>query len=69
MAKPHVGTGSAYGLAVHDSEGLYLDGGQTYKVALLAPIPTDNFRSFMAYSGQHRSILKAEQQWRPYPAT
>ena len=34
MAKPKVGTGSAYEIGAHDSEGRYLDGGKTYKCTL-----------------------------------
>ena len=37
MAKPKVGTGSAYEIGAHDSEGRYLDGGKTYKVHLARP--------------------------------
>jgi hypothetical protein len=62
MAKPKVGTGSAYEMGVHDSEGRYLDGGKTYKVTLPSPIPAKDFWSFMVYDGQTRSVLETDQK-------
>ncbi len=62
MATPKVGTGSAYAATPHDAKGQYLDGGKTYKVKLPAPIPVNNFWSFMVYSGQHRSMLETDQK-------
>ena len=62
MAAPSVGTGSVYGYAERDSNGNYLDGGKTYKITLPAPIPMNNFWSFMVYDNQTRSMLETDQK-------
>lgn len=62
MAAPRVGSGSVYAFATKDNKGQYLNGGSTYKVHMPAPIPMNNFWSFMVYSGQHRSMLETDQK-------
>ncbi len=62
MSNPMVGKGSTYLAVVRDSKGEYLDGGNTYKVTLPAPVPAANFWSFMVYDSQTRSILETDQK-------
>jgi hypothetical protein len=62
MARAKVGTGSAYAIGAHDSEGNYLDGSKTYKVTLPAPIPAKDFWSFVVYDSQTRSVLETDQK-------
>ena len=60
MAKP--GSGSAYAGTFRDSTGSILDGGKTYKVTLLGPIPAKEFWSFVVYDNQTRSLLETDQK-------
>jgi hypothetical protein len=62
MAKPKIGTGSAYEIGAHDSKGRYLDGGKTYKCTLPGPVPAKDFWSFMVYDNQTRSVLETDQK-------
>lgn len=62
MAAAKPGTGSAYAVAVRDSQGRYLDGGKTYKITLPAPIPAGQFWSFTVYDNQTRSMLETDQK-------
>jgi len=62
MSTPKVGTGSVYPTAVRDSDGNYLDGGNTYTVTLPGPVPAANFWAFTAYDSQTRSLLETDQK-------
>lgn len=62
MVKPMVGKGSVYEIAATDSKGDPLDGSHSYSVTLPAPIPVNNFWSFMVYDNQTRSILETSQR-------
>ena len=62
MVLPKVGTGSVYEITAKDSNGVYLDGDKNYKVTLPAPIPINNFWSFMINDAQTRSILETDQK-------
>jgi hypothetical protein len=62
MAHSEVGKGSAYAFTPHDAQGRFLDGGNTYRVTLPAPVPVAQFWSFVVYSGQHRSLLETDQK-------
>ena len=62
MATPAVGTGSVYPTAAMDSNGNYLDGGNTYSVTLPAPVPAKAFWAFTAYDGQTRGLLETDQK-------
>jgi hypothetical protein len=62
MTQPKVGTGSVYEIGATDENGDPLDGSKTYSVTLPAPIPVNNFWSFMVYDNQTRSILETDQK-------
>jgi hypothetical protein len=62
MAKPKVGTGSAYEICAHDSKGRYLDGSKIYKCTLPGPVPAKDFWSFVVYDNQTRSVLETDQK-------
>lgn len=62
MAAPQVGTGSVYAFTAHDADGAYLNGSNTYRVELPAPVPAKDFWSFTVYSTQHRSMLETDQR-------
>ncbi len=62
MAAGLVGKGSQYTYSARDSEGRYLDGSKTYKITLPAPVPVNNFWSFMVYDTQSRAMLETDQR-------
>ncbi len=62
MAGSLVGKGSQYTYSARDSEGRYLDGSKTYKITLPAPVPVNNFWSFMVYDTQSRAMLETDQR-------
>ena len=62
MANAKPGTGSAYAGAFLDASGNALQGGRTYKITLLGPVPAKDFWSFTAYSNQTRSLLETDQK-------
>jgi hypothetical protein len=62
MAEAKPGTGSAYAGSFCDSRGRYFEGGKTYKVTLVAPVPAAQFWSFTVYDNQTRSMLETDQK-------
>ncbi len=64
MAVPKVGQGSIYAEATKDKNGIFLDGGNNYKLTLPANIPHKNFWSITVYDTQTRSLLQTDY---PYP--
>jgi len=62
MSEPQVGSGSVYAFTPHDADDAYLDGGKTYKVRLPAPVPANDFWSFVVYDNQHRLMLETDQR-------
>jgi hypothetical protein len=62
MVNPKPGTDSAYAITVRDKNGVYLDGGKTYKLTLPGPIPAKHFWSFTVYDNQTRSLLPTDQK-------
>lgn len=62
MVLPKPGTGSVYEITTRDSDGNYVNGGNTYKVTLPGPVPVNNFWSFIVNDAQTRSILETDQK-------
>ncbi len=44
------------------ANGNYFDGDKTYKVTLPGPVPAREFRSFVVYDNQTRSLLETDQK-------
>ena len=55
------GIGSQYLIAMHDSEGEYLDGARSYRLTLPPGIPESRFWSVLLYDNQTRSMLQTDQ--------
>jgi hypothetical protein len=58
MAHAQVGAGSAYALAVHDTNGDVFDGAKTYRLHVDANPPAKNFWSVDIYDTQTRSLIQ-----------
>jgi hypothetical protein len=65
MAAANVGMGSQYAGNALDSEGSYLDGGNTYRLTLPPDPPAADFWSVTVYDPQTRSQLQTDD---PYPS-
>ena len=65
MAMKLIGAGSQYAWGYLDSEGDYLDGGNTYRLNLPKNPPVEAFLSVVVYDPQTRSELQTGQ---PFPA-
>lgn len=63
MAIAMVGVGSQYAAAAKDSEGVFLNGSETYKLTLPANVPAKDFWSILLYDSQTRSMLQTDYQF------
>jgi hypothetical protein len=63
MTVKMVGIGSQYALAFRDAAGRYLDGGNTYRLHLSAPIPAKDYWSVVVHDPQTRSMLQTDQRF------
>lgn len=61
MFRRSVGTGSLYWLGLRDSDGAYLDGGRTYRLAVPQPVPGRLFWSLTVYDAETRSQIRTDQ--------
>ena len=62
MSVKIVGGGSQYAGATVDSNGEYLDGGNTYCLHLPPNVPINSFWSIIPYDTQTRSVLQTDQR-------
>jgi hypothetical protein len=65
MVLKMVGKGSQYAFAAVDTNGLYLDGGKTYRLRIPADVPAQDFWSVVVNDPQTRSMLQTGQ---PFPS-
>jgi len=61
MFKRTEGAGSLYWLGNRDAAGVFLDGGNTYKLSIPQPVPNRLFWSVTAYDAQTRSEVQTDQ--------
>jgi hypothetical protein len=61
MFRRSVGAGSLYWLGLRDSEGRYLDGGNTYRLTVPANVPDKLFWSVTVYDAETRSQIATDQ--------
>jgi hypothetical protein len=61
MFRRSVGAGSLYWLGLRDQSGAYLDGGQTYKLAVPQPVPARLFWSITVYDAETRSQIQTDR--------
>jgi hypothetical protein len=58
MEVKRIGVGSQYLATYKDASGVYLDGGQSYRLRLPAGIPAKDFWSVTVYDAETRSLLQ-----------
>jgi len=61
MFRRQAGSGSLYFLGLRDNEGVYLDGGNRYKLIVPQPVPAKLFWSVTVYDAETRSQVATDQ--------
>src|SRR5215813_351990 len=61
MFRRKVGSGSLYWLGHRDKDGVFLDGGKTYKLTVPQSVPAQLFWSVTVYDAQTRSQIQTDQ--------